>query len=146
MIQMLAYDLELITLLAKAIRDRQVILHNISNFYFDVLEQFYPIGFNRISWNRIDHVYENLAGLETEKKRVLINSFFENILKNYPQLLNARVFVFGDGEMGLTYEMNFTLFKDLAIEFFEFPQHTYAYFKELNKCINYTFEDELYFG
>jgi hypothetical protein len=118
--------------------------------FFELLEENYPIGLNRINWENVEGGISDLIDYKLinnenalQKK---IKEFFKKVILAYPKIVNEKVVVFGDEALNQAYQMNFDLFQKVAMNFFSLPQHTYVLTKISIKCINFTFEGEFYFG
>lgn len=141
------YDLELITQFKSEIDKEVIIVHEtISDFIFEI-EHNYPVGFSGIDWSTHGFIYFfDLDGKQEKLKHKSINIILKKISEGFPNLLVQNVVVFGDGLTNFAYEMKFSDFITRNYSFFELPQHTYVWFKVAKKCINFTFESELFFG
>ena len=139
------YDKELLMKLKTEIAENKINIHNNIDDFINEIEINYPMGFSGIDW--------------TEKKPVFFVNFydqnellekityqFSKILNIFPELLNEKIIIFGDGLTNLGYEMIFDDFIKLNRNFLTIPQHTYIWFTDSKKCMNITFEDELFFG
>ena len=82
----------------------------------------------------------------TNNKNETIDAFLKNIIHNSPNLIDEEIIIIGDGALNLGYKTNFKTFLKSYNTFFELPQDTYIWFSKSKKIINYTFEDELFFG
>lgn len=140
------YDIELLDLLKVKIQEGRIKVHENVDLYFGELEDNYPIGFSGIDWTKKEVIYyknlsENKLDL-SEKVKQSIN----DILKIFPDLLSENIVVFADGLITLGFEMSFYDFYFSSTYFSDLPQHTYIWFTKIKKCINLTFENEVYFG
>lgn len=141
-------DIELLEIFKISVLQGYTIIHHNNTVFFEILEEKFPIGFNRIDWNKHKEYFSESLGNtknQTEKEEH-IKFFLNKISISFPELKQEKVIVFGDNSIDLAYEMNFEVFVKHAHLFFELPQHTYVLFTESMKCLNYTFEDVIYFG
>ena len=137
------YDIEIIEILENRLKDKSVSIVS-PNISFEMIEKNYPISYNRINWSLIptaDHTTINESNLKEE-----VADFINKIINKYPGLENEKVVIIGDDLFENGYELPFLLFKELFSTFFEIPQHTYVIFQKSKKCLNYTFEGDIYFG
>ena len=110
------------------------------------IESEYHIGFNGIDWTSHKYIDMVIFSENLIEKQRTIDIFLKKIKKNYPDLLNEKVNVFGDSLTNLNYQMPFKYFIENSNLFFNLPQHTYIWFPQSKLCINSTFEGEIYFG
>lgn len=137
------YDLEIIESLENRIRDKSVTVVS-PDAYFEMIEKNYPISLNRIDWSLVptaDHANINESNLEEE-----VADFIDRIIDNEPSIESEEVVIVGDDLTEDGYELPFFLFKELFSVFLKIPQHTYVVFRKSKKCLNYTFEGNIYFG
>ncbi|HEY1038599.1 MAG TPA: hypothetical protein VGF30_04300 [Bacteroidia bacterium] len=140
------YDSELLNLLKNKIDDGIIKVNENVNIYFEEIEKSHSIGFNGIDWLKNSYIYFlDLRESEPEHLKKT-NHFLANIADNFPQLMSETIVVIGDSLTSLGFEMKFADFIELHELFFNIPQHTYIWFPVSKKCINLTFENELYFG
>ena len=112
--------------------------------FLRVIESAFPMGLNRIAWDKIPAKHHIRL---VEYSKAPVESFLESIRGEYPELDSYTVWVIGDDAIEQTYEMPFSLFCDRFDLFLSLPQHSYVIFGEsADFCLNYTFEDDLYFG
>jgi len=116
-----------------------------SDGYFNFLEENYPIGLNRINWSKVAN--HRLLILSGDKDRLVkILKFLNEIVEDCNIDKYDEIVVWGDQTIDNAYTLNIEDFLTSFQLFFDLPQHTYGWFKKIDKIINYTFEDELYFG
>jgi hypothetical protein len=143
------YDKELEKKLSDLIRTEKVKILN-NEFFFELLEKNYPIGLNRIGWEKVDKkILKILDNDSLNNENVIkkeIEKFFKQIISSYPKIVDEMVVAFGDEAINQAYQMSFDLFQKFSWDFFSLPQHTYVLTQTIIKCINFTFEGELYFG
>jgi hypothetical protein len=144
-----SYDIEMERTFADLI-ESDVIKILDSEKYFKKLEKNYPIGLNKINWEKIDKkIFEAASRNLLNNKNYIkkkIEQFLNKVVLSCPSISNELITVFGDEAIEQAYQMNFSIFKKYAYKFFCLPQHTYVLTETNLKCINYTFEGELYFG
>lgn len=139
------YDIELLKDLKDYISNGLIKIHDYTAQFVDDMEKNFRMGFNRIEWSDDNYLYyENL--IENKDKNKVISNFLRKIAQNHPEILNETVVVIGDGVTNLGYEMKYSDFMKTNHYFFDLPQHTYVFFIASKRCINLTFEDELFFG
>ncbi|GEM_PF-2060164 len=140
------FDLEILSILKNDIENGKIIVQKNTDSYIEEMENYYPFGYNSIDWMKKDNVfYVDLKNL-TNNKNETIDVFFKNIIHNSPNLIDEEIIIIGDGALNLGYKTNFKTFLKSYNTFFELPQDTYIWFSKSKKIINYTFEDELFFG
>jgi hypothetical protein len=144
------YDNELTILLSEDITNNSIVTINNTEEYFDYISAHFPISANRIDWGEIkDSINSHLTIEETDNSELFanrLNLFFENIESKYPINDNETILIIGDSLTDFAYQMSYTVFKKTAIHFLRIPQHTYCLLMNINCCLNYTFEDSIYFG
>jgi hypothetical protein len=137
------YDLELKAVLKDLIDSGDIEIKE-PDHYFKIIEDCYPTLNNRIDWENVDgFIAKYIDEMHKDKE---IAQFFDMILKEDLSLNSEQVSVLGDDLINFAYKMKFTKFKELAHIFFSIPQHTYVIFEDSRKCINFTFESDIYFG
>ncbi|MGL5891291.1 MAG: hypothetical protein ACRC3B_15485 [Bacteroidia bacterium] len=141
------YDNELRTLLSEEITNNSIVVINNTKDHFDYIGTHFPISANRIDWREVkDSIHSHLTKEETERFASCLNLFFENIESKYPINDNETILIIGDSLTDFSYQMSYDIFKKTAIHFLQIPQHTYCLLMNINCCLNYTFEDSIYFG
>lgn len=139
------YDNELLEKLKNEIDKGLIIVHETTDQFVKDINANYPMGFSGIDWDK----KKPLVFINFNSPTVLsdkINSEFSNIFTYFPEVLNEKAIYIGDNLTELGYEIwikDFIQFKEL---FLSIPQHIYLWFPTIQKCINITFEDELFFG
>lgn len=136
------YDIELLEVLERKIEFE---FECNTNEYFKILSKQYSNKFNRIDWYKNGFIFHKVVDDE-QKKQKCINGFLKGIVVSFPQLLIEQVIFIGDSLTNIAYKMIFSDFINVNEYFLSIPQHSYVYFSKSKKCINYTFEDELFFG
>lgn len=141
------YDTELLANLCNEINEGIIKIHENTSNFFEEIENYFPTGFSGIDWATKKCIfYYHIKNNEEEIRRSIFESFFEKISYNYPELLKENIVLLGDGLTNLGYEMKFYSFIMIYYHFFDLPQHSYVWFQNNKKCINFTFEGDLYFG
>jgi len=133
----------------------QELLEALSNFsdievigdpgpYFKLIEERFPIAMNRVDWSaKANHRFLDLQGLEANQKLTSLRSFVEELeAKSEDQY----VVVIGDGAQENAYRFELSILKHVIGYFTSMPQHVFVLFEKSGACLNYTFEDELFFG
>ena len=142
-----SYDKEIKNFISNEIKNGIISLEPDSNKYFDEIETYYPIGFSGIDWNEKGNLfYYDLNQLSDFEKTNAINKILSEFILKNKEYKQQPVAIIGDGAIENVYLMLFEEFLNVQNYFFELPQHTYVYFIEIKKCLNYTFENELIFG
>lgn len=114
---------------------------------FELIERLYPIGQNRIEWGDVKYTISKKVDLSDEiNAKVQILSFLQEVKEVLNVSDEILILVFGDEAIENVYEMPFYILESNVIDFFGLPQHTYVIPLNGSWCINYTFEDELFFG
>lgn len=122
--------------------------------FFDLLEQCYPIGQNRIDWRGVRphsvlHVISNRhVSIEFEDHIRILTSFRAAIsgwiLDRGIDGFEHIVWI-GDG-CDLSLLMTVSTFLECFPVLFSWPQHHYVLFSQGKWCLNYTMEGQLFFG
>lgn len=117
--------------------------------WFEVLEKKFPIGLNRIAWKSVNEVDMISLGKLTENKEEVKEKILSFILTKFDQVnINdaERLIVLSDGALEETYSIVVSDLKQIFEHVLFLPQHTYIIPQSGEWCLNYTFEDDLYFG
>ncbi len=114
------------------------------NPYFQRIEKYFPISNNGIEWSLVQNRLFEAVKLNNRNHEV--SKFINEVLLNYPDLKKETVTVIGDDLTEFGYELSFKHFINCFEKFLEVPQHIYVIFNDSNACMNYTFEDDIYFG
>lgn len=116
--------------------------------YYAVIEKAFPIGINRINWfSGAPHlILSRQKSAEPEKSgkemRYFITRAFEHFALTPP---SCDVLWLGDMiDFGL--RMKFPILFRECVQLFSYPQHSYVIPSDASWCLNYTFEDDLFFG
>ena len=118
-------------------------------YWFDVLEDMFPIGLNRIAWQKVGvqemlHIGSTSENKAEAKEKVL--NFMNSKFKQNNVCEDEGVIVLSDGALEDTYTVKVSDLKQIFEHIFFLPQHTYVIPKNGQWCLNYTFEDDLFFG
>lgn len=139
------YDKELLKIFEHDIFNNNIIIDQNTEVYIAEIEDKFDFVYSGIDWNEKNtKFFEKLD--ENSNKSEIVNLFFNKITASFPILKNEQIIVLGDYVTNIGYIMNFDFFVKNNKYFFELPQDTYVWFLESKKIINYTFEDELFFG
>ena len=115
--------------------------------YFELIELNFPMGLNRINWEEVENHRTIEVNLKDElNSKFEILNFFQELKRESIVNESDNIFVFGDGSIENVYKMPFYVLEENVMEFFTLPQHTYIINENADWCINYTFEDDLFFG
>ncbi len=144
---MSAYDEELVESLRKEIENEDIKVCEETLSHFNEMGKIYPPAHNGIDWDKkgIDY-FKDLSSFSGKEQGEMVSKSLEEIVAEYPDLLDEEVVVLGDSLTELGYLMKFKKFIELQDDFFSVPQHCYVFFSKRKKCINLTFEGYLYFG
>lgn len=110
------------------------------------IEENFIMGFSGIDWEQNEIIYSQKLDSDPEKYLNEAKIFLDKICISFPNLLDERVIVVGDNLTSLSYDMKFEYFLYLFDQFLSIPQHFYCWFPVSKKCINFSFENEVYFG
>lgn len=115
--------------------------------YIDQLKKNFPIEVNRIAWPRVmEYCYKKIKISDISVAKTEVLQFLDRI-KVWADIDGSqKVIVISDGALEKSYQMSFSSFEAIFDKIFFLPQHTYVVPVNLSWCINYTFEDDLYFG
>jgi hypothetical protein len=116
-----------------------------SDEYFEKIIKRFPITANRIDWDLIPHRAE-LIGKNYANKNEKISAFLKDLCLSENWDLSQDIFICFDGYTQGALSMKLKLLLENAYEIFSLPQHTYVIPENCAWCINYSFEDILYFG
>ena len=142
----MTYDEEFISTLKKL--GLQIVVEN-QESWFEVLENMFPIGLNRIAWQKVSEsemlhigsISENKAEAKEKVLNFMTSKFRQNNVCEDEQIM-----VLSDGALENTYSVKASDLKEVFEHIFFLPQHTYVIPKNGQWCLNYTFEDDLFFG
>jgi hypothetical protein len=141
------YDIELLLSLKEKAPNIDILIHEMTDNFFEEIEKYYPIGFNGIDWKKHKPIlFELIDDTNNEGVNIKIFSFFLRLTNEHPYLQDENVVVFGDNLTSIACQMKFKDFIELFDDFCSIPQHTYIWFMASKKCIHFTFENELFFG
>lgn len=116
-----------------------------SHSLFQAIMTNYPITFNRIDWDLIPHESYHIEEKYPDNKEV-ISLIVSGIVREEGLDMTQQVKVCFDGYTSGALSMPLTLFLKHAAEIFTIPQHTYVLPQDVSWCLNYTFENFIYFG
>jgi hypothetical protein len=140
-------DDELMEALKSEIDQDLIVIHKSDEPYVEMIEDHFPIGFNRIDWEkRPPLMYLDLKAFHKMEWETQINLFFQTLMAEFPGIGDEMVAVFGDGATNYAYEMKFSVFVKNSAHFLKIAQHHYIVFLESHRCFNATMERELIFG
>ena len=137
------YDKELYSYFEREQLLSQIKISDTADEIISQLEQKFNFGYSGIKWNEQNIL---LSQKISAKEETNIMYFLSGVIKLFPSLHQEVAFLVGDNLTELVYEMNFSVFLNCYEVFLLIPQHTYIWFPESQRCINFTFEDEVYFG
>lgn len=140
------YDIGLLNTFKEEITSGIVKIHDDSSSIIEEIEANLPFKYGRIDWNAWQFIYHLDLGDDNSQLPEKARAFLKKIENDFPALINEKIIVIGDNLTDLGYEMEFGDFLELQEAFISIPQHTYIWFPEAKKCINITFENELFFG
>ena len=122
--------------------------------YFDVIEGKFPVGLNRIDWERhpqarIITVFRDELQERHSDETALALSRVRDVVAGWfaaaeIDLAQSVVWIGDNTDMGL--EMSAACLLEVFPKLFSFPQHSYGLPKDGAWCLNYVMEGELFFG
>lgn len=119
---------------------------NDSNNLFTKILTNYPIDSYRIDWSKIKNKIEFHIGVNYPDSVQPIKDCIKIIITQYRLSEDEYVYVCFDGITEGAFIMQWSTFKEYAHELLTTPQHTYVIPEDAGWCLNYTFENDLYFG
>jgi hypothetical protein len=140
------YDKDLMLYFDKKGLIKEVLFNGKKDEIIYKIEEHFVMGYSGIDWENNNVLFSQKLYPENENYIDEIKGIIEKIINSFPNLLKEKVFVIGDSLTNLSYEMDFNLFINEMEQFLLIPQHLYIWFDESKKCINFTFENEVYFG
>lgn len=140
------YDKEILSFIEDKGLSRSIITHDQADVIIDEIEARFVMGHNGIDWGKNEIIFTQKFDADYGKYLNEAGFFLGKIEKSYPYLLDERVIVIGDNLTHLSYEMKFKDFLSVFDAFLSIPQHTYIWFIKPKKCINFSFENEGFFG
>lgn len=120
--------------------------------YFDNLQSKFPVVGNGIAWNKVaNHLFFDLERLKDDQ--ILYSKVLEESWLAIMQALREleidemqEVIIIGDNVLDVALRIPVGKINALYKAIFDLPQHTYILPEDASWCINYTFEDRLFFG
>jgi hypothetical protein len=142
---------EIKVLLDLAVANGEMRYETDSARYFDLLSKKFPVTFSRIDWTKVpDKVsvsafqHKQRGTFDMEHHLVESMNFIQNL---EPQIAEAdTIILIGDNAIVGAYLMDFITLKKYFPYICMLSQHTYIIPAETHWCLNYTMEDDLYFG
>lgn len=110
------------------------------------IEENFVMGFSGIDWEQNEVIYSQKLDSDLEKYLDEAKIFLEKVRLLFPDFIGEKVFIIGDNLTNLSYEMTFEYFLNTFDQFLSIPQDIYIWFADSKKCINFSFENEVYFG
>lgn len=143
----MSYDKEIVDKLRSCYDPGQIVILNDNSGFFDEIEKNFVIGLNRIDWIKNSYEFEAKIDLKDDlNAKVNILSFFQKV-KNIMGIDDEVIVqIGGDEALDKVYELPLYMLEANVLDFFSLPQHTYVVPTDFSWCVNYTFEDILYFG
>lgn len=148
-----ALEEELLLELAHWIRTGEIQVERDNQPFFDRVDEAFPISFSRIDWSAVPGAdvlppprTREQGNIDLGAHMPAIRAFLqkaENVLGIDAETM---VLVLGDGQMDTVLRMRYDLLCEHLEEILGLPQHTYVIPEDASWCINYTFEDDLFFG
>lgn len=142
---MTAYDQELIEKFDCYIKENSIQIHENFDEIARNFEKYVHFSGSRIAWRERECVFFAELTYHIDSNQ-LAKECVKIIARTYPKLQDKDVLVFCDGGLDLVYQMRFSLFAEVCVDFFEQPAHVYVWFANTDRCLNYTFESCIYFG
>lgn len=114
------------------------------------LHRHFPMGFNRIAWERVAHARR----VPAPHPRTVLADYLPAVLRYLEEFASAarildegqRVYLVGDSVTDVGFVMSLSTLKRNLGHFLCLPQSTYIVTTDFAWCFNYTFEDAIYFG
>jgi len=140
------YDQEIISFISDNNFLNKVIIEKDVDNVIEQIEDNFIMGYNGIDWEQNLIIFSKRMSPLPEEYIKESRFFLEKINKSYPNLLEEIIYIIGDNLTDLSYKMSFHCFLLFFDKFLLIPQHTYIWFIKSKKCINFTFENEVFFG
>lgn len=120
------------------------------------LSKAFPFGLNRIQWERVpNHILLVPVPRDPEERRnpesyfrrstVRIREFVTKRFADEKIDLNEEIIWLGDS-LSFALQLTVNSFLTWCHVLLSYPQHSYSIPKDVSWCLNYTWEDELFFG
>lgn len=146
------FDDDIRELVANELKDGHVVEFADTEPVFDLVDEGFPLGINRIAWEKIkDKKYAEIFPVatggkktdEVEARLVLRQEEVRGWVRSLSISLDEKVSWVGDStDIGLTMSLNTLL--NIFPRLFSLPQHSYVFPREGSWCINYVMEGELF--
>lgn len=141
--------------LGKEIEEGKFLVEESSDAQFDLLDERFPMGLNRIDWDRIGNKEHINVGRPEGTSEVLSDEV-EKRLNLYRETVKGWLFSNSISELQEVFWVGDSTDESLKMSvgtliekfpvLFSFPQHSYVIPSDGKWCLNYTMEDELFFG
>jgi hypothetical protein len=136
---MTEFDKDLLSGLKPEIDSGIIAVSDNSDYYFKVVASKFKTRLGRVVWEDANLIWSSSESYES-LYAVLLKIGDEN------SLFDKYFHLFGDNLTHLVYKMPFNTLLDKFELFRQIPQHLFAIGEEETYCLNYTFEDDLYWG
>ena len=115
--------------------------------YIEILEENFPFRLGRIDWLDLPHHRHrkvNFEDREVAQKQVL--QFLDDVKHSARISEKSEIILISDSALKHDYQLPFYLLSKCIDSTFFLPQHTYIIPPDASWCLNYTFENDLFFG
>lgn len=144
---------EIIELLNNAVKNEEMKYRNDSSLYFKLLMGRYPISNNRIDWKKVpDRISlyptneQQTSSFDMQGHLEKVDHFFKKVVKKMIPSSDDNVVLIGDGAIDGAYLMNLSVLEKYLCFICMISQHSYIMPSDGSWCLNYSMEDDLYFG
>lgn len=143
--------IEIQVLLDVAVANGEMRYETDSASYFDLLSKKFPVTFSRIDWTKVPDKVSISAFQDKQRGVFDMKHHLEESMKFIqdlePQIAGVEtIILIGDNAIVGAYLMDFITLKKYFPYICMLSQHTYLIPVEIHWCLNYTMEDDLYFG
>jgi hypothetical protein len=140
------YDQELRSYIDRESLATHIEISHTTDEIVKAIETNYTMGFSGVDWTKNKVIYTERLDSNLEIYLQQAKILLEKIASLVPALLDERVIVIGDNLTYCAYHMPFEEFLKMSDAFLSIPQHIYIWFPISKKCMNFTFENEFFFG
>jgi|GEM_PF-4196104 len=116
----------------------------------------FPFGFNRINWDEVPGYFLLPCPPRTEEERRHPDLYYQKRAPEFREFIaemgqrhrlhpNAPIVFLGDN-LSFLLHMTLAVLMDHCAALFSVPQHIYIFPEPADWCLNYTFENDLFFG
>lgn len=127
------------------IKNQKVKVENNYDIYYQTLKNKYPIRGSHIEWDKIKLQYKILSKDLEDNKIDTIKDFLKKIMTKHHIKENQEVTFIGD-VLDIALHMNLSIFLKNLDVLLSYPQDLYLVPPQFDWCLNFLFEEDLYFG